>query len=72
MVIDALLLDGADRRVLGRQVLLSSLPMKAAMTFASWSTSPCTLPRGAGCLGQGLCLRWPVSCVLDPFRARRE
>ena len=66
MVIDALLLDGADRRVLGRQVLLSSLPMKAAMTFASWSTSPCTLPRGAGCLRQGPCLRWLRARVLYP------
>ena len=72
MYIDALLAEGADRRALGADPYFSALTMKAALTLSSWSTSPCTLPRGAGCLGQGLCLRWPVSCVLDPFRARHE
>ena len=70
--IDALLADGADGRALVADLYFFELALKAALTLSSWSTSPCTLPRGAGCLGQGLCLRWPVSCVLDPFRARRE
>ena len=70
--IDVLLSDGADRRVLGRQILLSSLPMNAALTFASWSTSPCTLPRGAGCLCQGPCLRWLWARVWYPVRAYHE
>ena len=72
MYIDALLADGADGSALVADLYFFALALKAALTLSSWSTSPCTLPRGAGCLGQGLCLRWPVSCVLDPFRARRE
>ena len=70
--IDVLLLDGADRRALGRQVLQTSLPMKAAVTFPSRSTSPCTLPRGAGCLRQGLWFRWLRARVWDPVRAFRD
>ena len=65
MYIDALLADGADGRALVADLYFFALALKAALTLSSWSTSPCTLPRGAGCLGQGLCLRWPVSCVLD-------
>ena len=38
--IDALLFDGADGRVIGRQILQSSLPMNAGLTFASGSTIP--------------------------------
>ena len=72
MYIDALLADGADGSALVADLYFFALALKAALTLSSWSTSPCTLPRGAGCLGQGLCLRWPVSGVLDPFRARRE
>ena len=34
--IDAMLVNGAERRVLGRGVFQSSLPMSAALTFASW------------------------------------
>ena len=66
MYIDALLADGADGRALVADLYFFALALKAALTLSSWSTSPCTLPRGAGCLGQKLCLRWPVSCVLDP------
>ena len=36
--IDAMLVDGADHRVFGREVLQFVLPMDAAVTFASGST----------------------------------
>ena len=45
---DTLLFDAADRAVLGRQVFQLSVPIKAALTFASGSTSLCTLPRALG------------------------
>ena len=67
MYIDALLADGADGSALVADLYFFALALKAALTLSSWSTSPCTLPRGAGCLGQGLCLRWPVSCVPTPM-----
>ena len=47
--IDAMLVDGADHRVFGREVLQFVLPMDAAVTFASGSTSHWTLPRCDGC-----------------------
>ena len=70
--IDALLADGADRHVLGAELYFRALLMKAAVTFASWSTSPSTLPRQSGRPRQSLGLRWPRARVWDPYRARRE
>ena len=64
--IDAMLVDGADHRVFGREVLQFVLPMDAAVTFASGSTSPWTLPRCDGCPWQRLCLRWLRTCVMYP------
>ena len=55
--IDALLAEGADGRALAAQPYFCALPMKVAVTLPSGSTSPCTLPRAAGCLRQGPCLR---------------
>ena len=48
VLIDGLLFDGAALRYFDREALLRMLPMKGAMTFASGSTSPWTLPRCAG------------------------
>ena len=72
MDIDVMLVDGAEGRVQGREVHLRASRMKAAVTFPSWSTSPCTLPRGAGCLCQGPCLRWLWAHVWYPVRAYHE
>ena len=72
MHIDALLADGADGRALVADLYFFELALKAALTLSSWSTSPCTLPRGAGCLGQGLCLRWLRACVWYPSSTCRE
>ena len=47
--IDALLTDAADQSVLAAQAYFSALAMKAAETLPSWSTSPSTMPRAAGC-----------------------
>ena len=66
VLIDGLLFDGAALRYFDREALLRMLPMKGAMTFASGSTSPGTLPRTAGCLQQGPWLRWLWACVLYP------
>ena len=70
--IDALLFDGADGGGIGAEALRSSPPMKALVTFSSWSMCPSTLPRQSGCTGQCRSLRWPRARVLDPFRARRD
>ena len=70
--IDALLADGADGRVLAAEPYVFALPMKAAETFPSWSTSPCTLPRAAGCLLLGRGLRWLRARVWDPASTCRE
>ena len=72
MYIDALLAEGADGRALGADPYFFALALKAALTLSSWSTSPCTLPRGAGCLGQGVCLRWLRACVWYPSSTCRE
>ena len=72
MEIDALLADGADGRVLAAEPYVFALPMKAAETFPSWSTSPCTLPRAAGCLLLGRGLRWLRARVWDPASTCRE
>ena len=50
--IDALLTDAADMAVLAAQAYVSALAMKAAVTLPSWSMSPSTMPRAAGCLMQ--------------------
>ena len=50
--IDALLTDAADQTVLAAQAYFSALAMKAAETLPSWSTSPSTMPRAAGCIAQ--------------------
>ena len=47
VLIDGLLFDGAALRYFDREALLRMLPMKGAITFASGSTSPGTLPRTA-------------------------
>ena len=70
--IDALLFDGADRRVLAAEPYFSAQAMKASVTLSSWSTSPSTLPRAAGCLGQGRGLGWLRACVWDPSSTNRE
>ena len=54
---DTLLSDGAALCPFAREALLLALPMKGALTFASRSTSPWTLPRAAGCLQQIVCLQ---------------
>ena len=64
--IDDMLVDGAEHRVFGREVLQFVLTMKAAVTFAPGSTSPWTLPRATACLWQSPWLRWPGACVWDP------
>ena len=64
--IDAFLFDGADRRVLAAESYFFALAMKASVTLSSWSTSPSTLPRAAGCLGQSNGLGWLRACVWDP------
>ena len=56
--IDALLNGVADRAVLAAQVCFYALAMKAAVTLPSWSTSPSTMPRAAGCLMHRHCLGW--------------
>ena len=66
MYIDALLAEGADGRALAAQPYFCALPMKVAVTLPSGSTSPCTLPRAAGCLVQRRGLGWPRARVLDP------
>ena len=70
--IDALLFNGADRRVLRAEPYFCALPMTAAVTFPSWSTSPSTLPRAAGCLMQRCGLRWLRACVMDPSSTNHE
>ena len=72
MYIDALLAEGADGRALAAQPYFCALPMKVAVTLPSGSTSPCTLPRAAGCLGQGCSFRWLRARVWDPVHACRD
>ena len=72
MDIDVMLVDGAEGRVQGREVHLRASRMKAAVTFPSWSTSPCTLPRGDGCVRQGTRFRWLRARVWDPSSTCRE
>ena len=70
--IDALLFDGADGGGIGAEALRSSPPMKALVTFSSWSMCPSTLPRQSGCMRQGCGLRWLRARVWDPSPSRRE
>ena len=72
MYIDVLLFDTADRRVLGRQILQSSLPMNAALTslmvdeplrVASWRRVSVSGPVLAVALGARLVPRSRVSRV---------
>ena len=70
--IDALLTDAADTAVLAAQTYVSALAMKAAVTLPSWSMSPSTMPRAAGCLMQRR-KPWDGSvraCVWDPSLSR--
>ena len=72
MTIDALLTDAADMAVLAAQAYVSALAMKAAVTLPSWSMSPSTMPRAAGCLMQRR-KPWDGSvraCVWDPSLSR--
>ena len=78
--IEVLLFDGADRRVLGRQILQSSLPMNAALTslmvdeplrVASWRRVSVSGPVLALALGARLVPRSRVSRVSAVVSARR-
>ena len=66
MYIDVFLSEEAAGRVLAAGPYFFALPMKLAMTFASWSTSPGTLPRVPACMLQDTWLGWLRACVWYP------